>query len=367
MSKKEKLQSIYSRIRENDLNLLLIFNWNVKDYTVDIATDNYILFKLNDERLKIIKEVIEYEEANSLLDTGKFAIACKEKQFPAMGIDSHLVISYGLVYGDWKQTGKFQKTSLDITKQDIDLIFSVAPKNLRTIQEATPLAERIEWTPDIRKIRVTSVPMDNTNLWNVILDKLHDTNATLQNNPSISNSHAALISEFEQLVATVQRYTDSPQRVHDEIETTLEAMQWLVEKDEIPDDLVTRRSKKTLTDCVLDIRGDIPEVSIVIKKRTALRFYQLPDDDRNKIHNITEEVIPYIEDERTKEDMRQDADALTEQQESDISLKYTSSIYRLLSRLSRMIELLEANVPDFVQGIAIVIVSALILRMIGLA
>ena len=251
--------------------------------------------------------------------------------------------------------------------------------DLRAIQEATPLAERIEWIPATRKIRIKPVPMRNTNLWNVILGKLRDEIADIQNKPAISNTHCALIPHIGRLQSTLERYADSPQRIHDEIERTLAATQMLVDESAISDDIVTKLFKKTLTDCVLDIRGDISKVRIVVEKRAALRFAQLPIGDRDTLQSVTNEVIPYIEEPRIQEDMQQDAQALTDDRDITDAPEKTIQIYRWASRMSRMLgipeipellhpklESLRKKVPDISEKVTIAAITNLILRSLGL-
>lgn len=223
-------------------------------------------------------------------------------------------------------------------------------EQLRAIRQATPLAERVEWVPETRKIRVVPVPMGNTALWHVILDKLRDAAVELRSNPSLANSHAALASEAERLVKIAERHKDSPQRVHDEIATTLEVMERLAKMREIPDDAETVRFRRMLKDCTLDIQGDVAEVRIVVEKRTALKIARASKEEREQLSSVTAEVILHIEDGRAQEDMREDAKMLAEQPEEDDSLQRKAAIYRLLSRLSRMLEMLKEN--GFVTAVA---------------
>ena len=262
----------------------------------------------------------------------------------------------------WQNAG-YETTEVDLGRET--LVFVLSSKNLDRVRKATPLAERVEWIPEIEKIRVISIPMNQTDLWDVILRKLQDETTKLQNNSAVANSHAALVSVTAELNEMAQQHADSPQRVHDEIKRALSATRYLMEQGEIADDLVTRRFKEVLEECVLDIRGNTPQVLAVEEKRAALKLADVSDSERESLASATEEVIPYIEDEHIQEDMRRDVKLFTpeETQTPASMLKKDTGIYRWISRMSRMLPLLK-EVAGFAKAVAVNVVSGLILALL---
>ena len=238
-------------------------------------------------------------------------------------------------------------------------------ERIRAAQEATPLAERVEWVSETEKIRVTPTSMESARLWDDVVGKLRDEIVDLKPLIAGSNQYRALESPIERLESRLERYSDSPQRVHDEAETALDAVEWLVREGEVAEGIETRRLKKTLTDSILDIRGNTPGVLDVVEKRTAQKFSAISDDEREQLSSANEAVVPHIEDERTQEDMRQDAEVLAGQLGGRVSLEHKSAIYRLLSRLSRMIPLLTENAPGFAKKVAEGVFIAKIIEMLS--
>lgn len=228
---------------------------------------------------------------------------------------------------------------------------------LDTIQNATPSAEHFEWNPRNRRIRFRPESIANTVLLDNSLEKLHDEILYIKNNTKLSNTHAALIPMIEQLESRLKKYKNSPHRIHDEIEIMLMSVQWFENEGEIPRDLPTQRFKKILNDCILDIRGDVPEVQEAVKKRKILHLTQLSDDEQDWLSSITEDVGAYIEEEHIKQDMRQDVEAFRESQNIDNSQEKISKIYRWTSRLSRMLRLLLKHVPGFLKDAKSAVIS----------
>ena len=231
---------------------------------------------------------------------------------------------------------------------------------LRAVQKATPLAESIEWNSRNQKIHITPVPANNIVLWEGDLERLHDEISDIKNNDRLSNTHAALISEIDRLESRLEKYKNSPQQIHDEMEVTLRSVQRLENEEEITSDIHTQRFKEILNVCILDIEGDVPEIQEVVEKRKRLRLAQLSEDEQKSISSITEDVIPYIEEERIKQDMQEDIEALKENQDAAASQEKTSKIYRLISRLSRMFILLLKNDPDIWRTIKLYLINKFI-------
>ena len=238
---------------------------------------------------------------------------------------------------------------------------------LNTIQNATPSAEYFEWNFDNQKIRTASVPINNIALWENGLERLRDEILDIKNNDKLSNTHAALIPEVEKLESKLEQYKNSPQRIHDEIEIVFSSVQWLEKEQEIANDIHTQRFKRVLMDCVLDIRGNVPKVKEAAEKRNNLRLAQLSDYEQDTLSYITEKVIPYIEEEHIKQDMKQDIEAFKDNQNAVVSQEKTSRIYRWASRFSRILPFVMKYVPNFLKSVAGLIEAVkTILRLFGI-
>ena len=231
---------------------------------------------------------------------------------------------------------------------------------LNTIQNATPLAESFEWNSSNQKIRHIPVSVSNTMLWKNNMERLHDEISDIKNNNRLSNTHAALISEIERLESRLEKYKNSPQQIHDEMNTILKSVQLLENEEGITNDVHTQRFKEILNICVLDIKGDVPEVQEVVEKRKKMRLTQLPEEEQNLLTSITEKVIPYIEEEQVKQDIEQDVEAFKENQNDADSQEKTFKSYRWVSRLSRMLDLLRENAPGFLKAVGLVVINKII-------
>ena len=210
----------------------------------------------------------------------------------------------------------------------------IARIELEYVEKSTPMAERVEWVPDIQRIRITPVPMDNTALYNTVLDKLRDALSRIRPEGELRNAHAALRDILADLDQTLGTHADNPQRVHDDMETALWSIQYLIARKEIADDLAVRTLMRKLDENILDIEGAMPEVRAVVQARLALRFQRLPEEDRKILIDAADASKPLLEEERYQEDMREDAEALNDEDPNTEETK--PRLYRLISRLVRI-------------------------------
>ena len=231
---------------------------------------------------------------------------------------------------------------------------------LDTVQKATPLAESVEWNSSNQKIRITPASVNNIALWEGDLERLHDEISDIKNNNRLSNSHADIILEIERLESRFEKYKNSPQQIHDEMEITLRSVQRIESEEGITNDVHTQRFKEILEVCILDIKGDVPEVQEVIKKRNNLRLTQLPDDEQDSLLSIAKDVTPYIEDELIKQDMEQDCEAFKENHNAVDFQEKTYKTYRWISRMSRMLFLRLKNDSDIWKTIKLFLINKFI-------
>ena len=232
---------------------------------------------------------------------------------------------------------------------------------LRVVQKETPLAESFEWNSSNQKIRHIPVSVSNTELLNNDMERLYDEISDIKNNKRISNSHATLISEIiKRLESRLEKYKNSPQQIYDELETILLSVQVLENKREIPKDVYTQRFKKVLTVCALDIRGGVPEVQEAVEKREKLSWTQISEGDQDSLKSFTGKIIPHIEEEQVKQDMEQDVEAFKGYQNATASQEKTFKIYRWVSRLSRILDMLLKNSPSFLKAIGLAIINKVV-------
>ena len=210
----------------------------------------------------------------------------------------------------------------------------IAEIELRHVRNSTPLTESVQWIPEIERIRITPLQMDDAATWNMILDKLRDALLDIRPNGNLRNAHAALHDTLHMLERTLDQYRDSPQRVHDDTETALFEAKRLLEAGEIPDDLTVQRFTRALDEIALDIQGNMPGVLEAVSRRTGLRYRRLPDDDRSMLAVATNAVVPLLEEERHQEDMKASLVALDAQDPN--APENSARIYRWASRLSRI-------------------------------
>lgn len=245
-----------------------------------------------------------------------------------------------------------QKTSKNTDK--------VIKTRLRTVQNATPLAESIEWNSNNQKIRIIPASVSNTELWKNVLERLNDEISDIKNNDRLSNTHAALIPVIEKLESKLEHYKNSPHRIHDEIDTMLSSVKWLEDKREIANDIHTQRLKKVLTDCALDIKGNVPKVQEAVEKRKKLSLTEISKGEQDSLTSITEKVIPYIEEEQVKQDMKQGVEAFKESPKTLVFQEKTFKIYRWISRLSRILDMLLKNSPSFLRAIGLTVINKIV-------
>jgi len=213
----------------------------------------------------------------------------------------------------------------------------IADIELDYIEKATPLAEWVEWVPDIERIRVTPVPMDNQNLYNTVLNKLRDALEDIRPNGQLGNSRAALGDTLELLDRTLETYADDPQRVHDDMAQALAETQRLIKGNEVAEDLFVGRLMRALEEGTLDIQGAMAEVRAVVQARLALRFQQMSDDDRKTLSKATESIVPLLESDRVQQDMAEDVKALSADDPNTDENK--PRLYRWASRMVRFLSI----------------------------
>ena len=263
------------------------------------------------------------------------------------------------------QHKSYNDTDKLTNKSGLDGTHKVIRDRLTAAQNATPLAESVEWNSSKQKIRITPAPVNNTVLWEGDLERLHDEILDIKNKDEISNSHAPLIQEVERLETRLEKYKNSPQQIHDEMEITLRSVQRIENEEEVTNDVHTQRFKEILEVCILDIRGDVPRIQEVIGKREKMRLTQLSESEQDLLTSITEKVIPYIEEEQIKQDMQQDVEAFKEYQNVTDSQEKTFKSYRWISRLSRILPLLMEKVQNFWQYIEPIVISKTIEAIIS--
>ena len=244
-----------------------------------------------------------------------------------------------------------------LDNSDSEVIHKVIRNRLNAVQNATPLAESVKWNSSIQKAHITPVPVNNIVLWEGNLERLHDEISDIKDNDRLSNTHAALISEIERLESRLEKYKNSPQQIYDEIKITLKSVQRLENEEAIANDVHTQRFKEILNVCILDIKGDVPEVQEVIEKRKKMRLTQLSEDEQNLLTSITEKVIPYIEEEQVKQDMTQDADAFKENHNASNFQEKIFKIYRWISRFSRILPLIIEKAQNFWKTVEPAVIS----------
>ena len=215
----------------------------------------------------------------------------------------------------------------------------IAAIELAHNQQATPLAERVEWVPDTGRIRVTPVPMDNTDLYNTVIDKLRDALVDIRPDGRLGNTRAALADPLALLERTLKTYADNPQRVHDDMAMALAEIRRLVEAQEVDADLRVNRLVRTLDDNILDIEGGMPEVRATVQARLALRFQRLGKEGVQTLDDAGQAVIPLLESTDVQADMAADAGALHESDPNTEAAK--PRLYRWISRMSRFLVILQ--------------------------
>ena len=145
----------------------------------------------------------------------------------------------------------------------------IAEIELRHIRNSTPLAESVRWIPEIERVRITPLQMDDAPAWDMILDKLRDAVHDIRPDGSLRNAHAALHDTLQMLERTLDQYRDSPQRMHDDTATALVEAKRLLEAGEIPDDMNVQRFMRALDENALDILGKMPRVLEAVSRRPA--------------------------------------------------------------------------------------------------
>lgn len=237
---------------------------------------------------------------------------------------------------------------------------------LRHIRVSTPLAERVEWVPRIERIRIMPVPMDDAATWDMILDKLRDALHDMRPDGTLRNAHAALQDTLEILERTLSAYSGSPQRVHDDMETALSEVRRLVEAGEVPDDMRVQRLMRVIDENTLDIQGNVPSVLEAVSSRAALRLRRLAEGDRKTLVEVTNAVIPLLEEKRLQEEMEKDLEALGEPDPNTEECRI--GIYRWASRLSRIcqVEKVRAFIAQAGKETLVGVAIALLLGVLGL-
>ena len=183
-------------------------------------------------------------------------------------------------------------------------------KSVNFFTDIHPLSERVEWVPDIKRVRITPIPMNNQNLYNTGLNKLRDALEDIRPNGQLVNSRASLGDMLGLLDRTLETYADDPQRVHDDMEQALAVTQRLIAANKVAADFHVRGLVRTLDEGILDIQGAMPDVRAVAQTRLALRFQQPPEENRKWIAKLTESIIPSMESERLQQDMAEDVKVL---------------------------------------------------------
>ena len=229
--------------------------------------------------------------------------------------------------------------------------------------KATPLAERVNWVPDIERLRVTPMPMDNTSLYETVSHKLRDALADIRADQTLDNARYALDETMKMLDRTLATYADSPQRVHDDMALALSEVRSLLANDEIPDYHGVKRFMQVLEINALDIQANVRKVMEAVERRTALRMRGLPEADRHTLKEATASAVPYIENPAIQTDMREDAEALDNPDPHSEHGKH--HLYRLVSRTSRFFR--ESGFIDkTAKDVAVPTVVRLLAKLLGL-
>ena len=241
--------------------------------------------------------------------------------------------------------------------------WSLGPKHVSNIIEkielawiraSSPLAETIEWIPDTRKLRAVPVPLANVNVWDTVIDKLRDALNDIQREGALKQQHAALADVVATLERTVSCYADNPQRVHDDMNNALLEIGDLLAGGEIAKDSRLRTFRRTLETNSTDICAWSPEVAESVWRRTMVRVEQLSDADQDILRSSALTAAEHTEG-TLQTDLREDVTMVMPTPSENLGSAPTFrprnrvkayAAYRLVSRLSRMLEPLREHVPD---------------------
>ena len=198
--------------------------------------------------------------------------------------------------------------------------------NIEDIIDATPLAENITLGSD-GKFDVEFLPVRD--LFSKNLTRIEDAlRQALKANAFNEDSQ-----EIKFLREILHSHSDDPQRIHDDCGFVASAISELIEKDIIPNDFAVKRLLDAVNQTQLDIRAYEPDVKNAFETRLKLRPDDTVEIDNEDIKSSAE-LIEHTQSEKLQSEIGTDISII-------VGGERGAAAYRLLSRFSRMYQLID--------------------------
>ncbi len=171
------------------------------------------------------------------------------------------------------------------------------------------------------------------------------------------NRFSSSSQETTILLHSLENYGDDAQRLHDDFVLIKNEILQLVEKDELPDDLLVRQLLKALDEGAVDIRGSQPDVEQTVLARGKLNLRTADHDEREelkqKLPELTQFAAPPLV-EQFNEDIPEVLAVFDEVNIENNNIENAEigglkqadrivPVYRTASRASRMLRLIKEN------------------------
>lgn len=160
---------------------------------------------------------------------------------------------------------------------------------------ATPYSEQIELNPDTGRLHSIPVVPENANLYQTALDKVRDALDDLRPDGVLPQHCAALEAITKRLDRTLGRYSDNPQRVHDDFLLSAKQVQGLLDTKEIADGEEVDALCSDLITGSDDIRAADPVVKASVQARLQLRIEEMRVDDTEQVADALDDLADISE------------------------------------------------------------------------
>ena len=178
------------------------------------------------------------------------------------------------------------------------------------LSKSTPQAERVELNPETSRFRVVPERMSQKALYSNILETIIDGMSDLRSNPAFDNALSAISPVFETILdRTFTKYSESPQRVHDDFIKARKRIQKLVDVGELSPNDEVLEFIEDLDRSAAHIRANMPQVRESMAALANLRLAEASEEQLEAI-DAGVEAFADISEPELAEQIREDSMSL---------------------------------------------------------
>lgn len=188
------------------------------------------------------------------------------------------------------------------------IIWQIEAKHLA---EATPYAERLTLDADTGLITTIKASPQNAQLYQTTVNAISDSVQDIFEDGNLPQFAYALSPVIKRLERSLEKYTNDPQRFHDDLFLSARQIQRLVDVGEVPLEPVVDALLSATQVGAIDIRAADETVRASVEARVRLQLQEMDDDAPAVVEEAIEILLPVV-DAELRQELEHDLEELHE-------------------------------------------------------